>query len=1434
MRCIACEHENPETAANCERCQAVLSGGSLQRVTVLCADLQGSTALAARVDAETYHEIVDGILRILPRLVHEAEGSVNQFTGDGVIAIFQGPDHTPRALMAALSIQSALREYIDNLQKTREARALLAVALNFRVGLNTGDLYVGRLGDGLRSDYAQGPTMHLAQKMESLAKPGFVFASQAVHEAVGDAFRFIASGEFEGKPIYQVDGAAKNLTYQLTERPAASYTPKHLAEAILHNRRAMEGELKEVTILFVKLLGTMTMASKLDASTCHEILEQELERMFEAVHEVEGTVNQFTGDGIMALFGAPLAHEDHVQRALAAALSIQKKLKAALEQIQRTYHLELNFRIGLNTGAVVVGKIGDDLRMDYTAKGISTNLAQRMESLASPGQIVVSEQVKERAGTLFRFRGLGKFLVKGADKEMSVYSLESADNTVTRLESSLAGNATSAFLGRSEDLSTLHSLWEKSTKSEGQFCYLVGEAGVGKSRLLYEFTKELPGVRCLTLQSLSYGNSLLYHPFRVLLQNLLGVSEVTPLEAKEKLLGLCSRYEILEVHAYFLAILLVGDVDDPRFSHLDSVERKKRVHESMRALLLSVSMEQPTILLFEDIHWMDTASRSLLGFLVEEIAEAPLLMISTARPGFKAVWQEAPHVTSIELRDLSKVEALSLIQGAFAPRRVSAALCEMLIRRASGNPLFLEELLRALQSSGLLKEGKDGLEMTAVHAGLPSTLRSLFASRLDRLDEDVKQVALTAAAFGVEAPEPLLEKVVEEKEDLPENCQELSRQAITIERLLDLQQRPYLRFTNALLQEAAYASLLRAQRQALHLKIADAIEAQSPEAERPAEMLAFHLQRSPHPKKAIPYLRRASTRARSVSALESALLYLQDALQILDNEASSEQQLRVELMLEQEQVYEALGERQQQQNLITTLFSMLRTEREVQGGPAAAQGAPQDVLAEFLPEVFLRQGDLFAQTQRQEEAQQALLTALSLQRARQEKKGEAKVLRSLGFLRWTQERFPEAIAINQEALALDRTLQDNAIIANDLNNLGTLLRYQKDYQGALAYLQEALSLYEALGNPAKQAFMLYTMAHIYRDTKDMKEATLRYHRAYDLFLKGYDLVMGSRALNALAELHVERGDLEDAVSLSKEVVRITREIKYGHGLTYAVRSLADLLVAMRRDTEAMPYLQESIVLFAKLQETAQECEARGKLANLYELRGELGQALEMRLTERALCQKIGNEPQELVCLQALARLSRRQDPIACVAYWREALRLAKNLSDEQSAANLLNSLAVFYFSQKQFGEALSHYQQAQPLYQKLGDPAKLGLLQNSICATLLRLNRFDEAVTASQAAALFNKGQKTLEGHSLAMLGDAFLGLSQYQAALDAYQASLTIRRENSDEKGAGWMLHSISRVYFQMKQPIQATTYLDEAKSIASRLGDRALQEACAQLEAI
>jgi len=666
----------------------------------------------------------------------------------------------------------------------------------------------------------------------------------------------------------------------------SSYTPKHLAERIINSKAALEGERKQVTVLFADLKGSMELLADRDPEEARKLLDPVIEHMMEAVHRYEGTVNQVMGDGIMALFGAPLAHEDHAIRACYAALRMQDSVKRCADGIFRSHGVPVEIRVGLNSGEVVVRAIGSDLHMDYTAVGQTTHLAARMEQMARPGTVLLAPETLALAQGFVQVSSRGPVPVKGLGEPIEIFELSGVNPVRSRLHATATRGLT-RFVGRDAELELLRQALGRAGQGQGQVVAIVGEPGVGKSRLVWEFTHSHRSQDWLVLEaaSVSYGKATTYYPVVELLRRYFQIeARDDHRKVREKITGkLLSLDRALEPTVPVFLSLLDVPIDDAEWAKLDPPQRRRRTLDAVKWLLVRESQVQPVLLVFEDLHWIDGETQAFLDTLVDSVPMTRLLLLVNYRPEYTHSWGSKTYYQQLRLDTLPPISAGEFLEALLGPDPTLADLRRLLIDRTQGNPFFLEETVHALVETGALtgERGSYRLAAPIQNLRLPSTVQTILAARIDRLDPEDKRVLQAAAVIGKEVPFTLLQAVAEESEEgLRRGILRLQAGEFLYETRL-FPDGEYT-FKHALTLETAYGGLLRERAEILHARVVSAIERLfSERLDGQFERLAYHAEKGGLADKAVRYYREAGARAAVRYAYREASICFERAIMAL-------------------------------------------------------------------------------------------------------------------------------------------------------------------------------------------------------------------------------------------------------------------------------------------------------------------------------------------------------------------------------------------------------------------------------------------------------------------------------------------------------------------------------------------------------------------------
>ncbi len=970
-----------------------------------------------------------------------------------------------------------------------------------------------------------------------------------------------------------------------------AYTPRHLAEKILTSRSALEGERKQVTVLFCDLQNSTAIATHLGPDNMHALLNRFFDLALEEVHRYEGTINQFLGDGFMALFGAPLAHEDHARRAVLAALALRQTLHAQHADLGVPYGVECQFRMGLNSGLVVVGSIGDNLRMDYSAIGDTTHLAARLQQIAEPDTILLSASTCRLVQGYVRLEALAPVQVRGLAEPITPYkilgTLPRRSPVVSRDERPL-----SRFVGRERELATLEEIFAQVEAGHGQVVGIVADAGGGKSRLLYEFRQRVAEKRVTYLEGrcLSYGSRIPYHPILDVVRQNCGITERdTATTVLDKV-----RFALHEVGMdavatapYLLHMLGVQEGTDP-IAVLTPEALKTCTFETLRQMSLAGSQRRPLLVAVEDLHWMDTTSEAYLALLVESLAGAAIMLLTTYRPP----WLDKSYATQLALRSLAPPEALTVVRTTRPDAALPAQLEQTIVEKAEGNPFFLEELARAVLEPGALQSA----------VSVPDTIQGVLSARIDRLPEDHKRLVQTAAVLGREFSRRLLEAVWDGGAVDP-LLVELQRLEFLYERTGA--EEPTYVFKHALTQEVAYDSLLTTRRQALHAAAGHALERRyADRLDEVADRLAYHYARTDNTAKAVEYLTRVAERAARSFAHPEALTALEEALVHAERLPIEVRDQRVvELWTRQIASLHWAGRRQE----------AIALHRERQAG--VERLADHALIVRYYVWLSLHYGFLGERDQAVQSAQRALAEAQQCQdevlmgmayaQLGNEDFFAGRLLQAVehsrhavALLEGTAERywlglanyilaisyyfigeFGQALEAAARVEAVADTIGDRRLQTNAAGIRGWSLATRGDWDAGIAACQDAL---ERAPEPHETALALGLLGHAYLEQGNLAAAIPVLEQAVEEANRYRSRQVQSWFKAYLGEAYRLDQQLDKAQQFASQGYELASSIKHGWGAALAQRTLGRLAHTRGNLAEAEALFQEALDTFASI------------------------------------------------------------------------------------------------------------------------------------------------------------------------------------------------------------------------------------------------------------
>jgi len=1038
--------------------------------------------------------------------------------------------------------------------------------------------------------------------------------------------------------------------------------PREFAERLLATRGQIAGERRIVTMLFSDVKGSTPMAERLDPEDVLEIMDGAFDVLIEPITRYEGALARLMGDGILAFFGAPIAHEDDAERACRAALEILEGARGYAARLEAEWGISgFNVRVGIHTGLVVVGEVGSDLRVEYTAMGDAVNTASRMEEAAEPGTVLITEDTHRLIAPLFQTEPLGPMEMRGKAEPVSVYRVL-ASRAVVSKPRGIEG-LESPLVGRDAEFGALREVLERLQAGVGGIVTVVGEAGIGKSRLVAEvqrsaisFQQSEEGtqhagrpIRWVEGRCLSYGESMAYLPWVDLLHGLLGMSpEDPPAEVRDALRdwvhGLCPDH--LDAVYPFLGRMMSLPLEEEAVARLDDLEPeglKVLTFRAMERVLEAATRQGPAVLVVEDLHWADASSLELLEQVLALTDRCSLLLVCAFRPytehGCWAVREAIVRLyrhrhTDLWLQPLSALDSEALVANLLHVEALPHPLRMRILDHAEGNPFYVEEVIRSLIDSEAIvyDDAMEQWEATrrVEDIAIPDTLQGVLTARIDRLEEEARRVLQLASVIGRIFLYRVLAAIAEEQRELDARLLTLQREEMIRERAR-VPELEYI-FKHHLTQVAAYNGLLRRERRRFHRQVAEAWERLSPERiEEQLGVLAHHWEQAGERERAVDYLRRAGEQAAGQFASAEAVDYFSRALDLTPEEDLAG---RCELLLVRESMYDVMGAREMQMQDLETLETLadalhddgLQAEvalRQARYRFLAGDFPGAITAAELAVELARSSGDATREVEGHlrwgaglydrgdyEETKAHSLTALSLARAAGLRHHEARCLGQLGFVAYYQHDLAHAESYEEEARNLFRQLGDRVGEIGDgaaMTGEATYLA-RGDLDRVRDVLKQRLRLALERGDRHREGWHIMTLGSVHHGLGDLDRARSHYEQAIPILREVRRARGEGLALVALAMLLRYLGDDEAAQELSRQALHLGRSTEDRFIQAFGLTHLGHALAGLRRLDEAVGAYEEALELRRRLGEHYLANEPLAGLARICLAQGDLAQA----------------------------------------------------------------------------------------------------------------------------------------------------------------------------------------------------------------------------------
>jgi serine/threonine protein kinase/tetratricopeptide (TPR) repeat protein len=1116
-------------------------------------------------------------------------------------------------------------------------------------------------------------------------------------------------------------------------------------------------ERRRAAVLVSLVSEYASLVDQMTPAEAHRLVGLVRDTAVDVVRAYGGLVNQAIGDEVISVFGVPVTNEDDDLRAVRAALDLHARIRA-LQPTDLPPGIRLTLQSGLHVGPVVARRLNEGPRR-YDIVGAPAAAAARLAALADRDAVWISAEAQRLVAPYMQTTPCAPVVLDSQAGPVTPFCVQGETGIATRLDASSRTGLT-PYVGRQAELSFLQSVIARSVSGAGGVVAVVGEPGVGKSRLLYELQRDLaagPEARVLSARCMAYGDRIPYGVFVQIVCAALklelplrrGDDVVTAVRALDPSLD-----QFLPLLLHLLSVSSTGHTL-PR--HLHGEHLQAALLDALAEILGVLVARGPVCVLVEDWHWADSGSRAAFLRVAELADSSPLVLIVTSRLDLDHQGGWPPGTTRVQLEQLDLPASAAIMRSVLRVGEVSEDFARRLYDRAGGNPFFLEQMCGAL-----LEQGESALSL------LPDTVQGVIRARLDNLDPQALDVARVASVIGWEFDHALLAGVVSPDIDLGRALAAL--EAAGVVQQTSVSPTVAYRFTHALKQEVCYESLVGHQRKRLHGAIGRALASgTASRIDEAAALLAHHFARAEEWSSAIRFGRRAAERAIALSQFADALSTVDHMLDWVGRLPSGEgDDLATDLLFQQERLCETLGLRARQQQIIDLLIARLARD-----GSSAR-----------LAEVYLRQGDLSTLLKRFDAADRALSTALRIGQEQGDNMRLRSSLRSLGLLRWHEGRHEEALEITRRALALDRECDDAVAVALDLTNLGSILRALGDYQGARVELEAALAMPALRRDPKKWVYAQHNLANVYRSMDDLDRALECLIQCDEVARAHLLPIQRSFHLTSIAHIHLQQGRIDAALETYHAAVDLSRRARHAEGLVQSLRMTGNALLGLTRYEEALPYLREAAQLFAQLDDPAAEAEMWTGVARILE-RGSADGAADAWNVVLSLHRRRGDAQGELDAREGVARALRASGHSQAVAAYESALALALTIGDRSREVSLRNVLGILEWERAQYDSALNHYEAALAVVRGLGRLADEAVVLNSLGACLTKLGRHDEARTVLEESLAISRriGVRQIEAHALAALGRMSLSAREPGRAVEYFGQAASVAATAGDEK---------------------------------------------------
>ena len=1175
-----------------------------------------------------------------------------------------------------------------------------------------------------------------------------------------------------------------------------------------------EGERRLVTVLACAIGGLETLLETLEPEAADDELAALRARVRGVVEDYGGVLNEFSEDKVVALFGVPVTHEDDALRAVRAALELGRP-----ESSDAAAPLSVQLRSAVGSAHVAVRAAGKGERR-YRVGGTVVGEASRLAAAAMPGELLIMPDLARAVAPFVDTEKRAPVQLSSDGPSVCPLAVVDESDAEGRVEAQDPDRLT-RFVGRVDELNTLTRALEGSTSGVGRVVSLVGEAGVGKSRLIHELRTILEGdgIRYVQGRCRARGGLTPFIPFIDAVRAMLGLSRATSDSAHdvavERTRALASE---LEIYIPVLLHLLSVETDEfPLPEYLAGEDLRIAIGEALVSVFTLGSRGEPLVVLLEDWHWADGGSRDVLRQLSEMVSAYPLLLVVAARPAQDDEGSSLRGDAHIDLAPLDSGSATEVMRAALGGARVSVEFADRIAEKTGGNPFFIEELCHTLLETGtvVVEGGEATIAGSLDRLAIPDTVQGVLKTRLDRLDPEAREVLRSASVIGRQFGLELLSRVVPSRSRLAGALDGL-RAAGLLQRT-SLLPEPTYRFKHALTLDVTYDSLLERQRKERHALVGTAVEdLYEGRLDEFSERLAEHFAIAEDWDRAIEYGFVAADRAASLWRLQEAVGTLERTREWLDRKGGDETERRatlVRLLLEEERHLETLGHRDRQQTVIDEILTLLPE------GPSPERAT-----------VLVRQGELLTLLGRPTEAQEVLARAVEAAELAEAPEVRMTALRAVGHGLWRQAKWAEAQVILTKVVEHDREGAPARMLLRDLLNLGRVLREQGQMDRARAIGDEAQDLAESTNNIVDLNYASNYIGHLLKTMGRPEEALEEFERANALAAAHTLPLRQTFNLLAIAALRMELGQRDEAFAAYGDAVRLARRSGRADNLAHALTLQGDALMTIGTLAGAIVSYEEAVSILRRLGTARSLVETLTNLARAYEAEAR-GEAAETWREVKDLRAELGDNRGVLEASEHEAALF-RGDSVTSRALHEAVLTLAVEAGATPAVARTLNRIALQAWREGDLAEAERQYRAAATHLRGGDDPASFGVVLNGLGAVLAGTDQPDAARETLIEALEANReaGEIGQEADSLAALGAASKRAGDLTRAYDWYQQCLEKRRDAVDRAGEGWALHRLAELAEEAGTPDRASALAAAALTIAKEIEDVELEALCKQ----